>query len=107
MHFRFSSEWSSDVSEVQVSAVLSDGHLMRPSSPKLYADNFCILRFDELNADIAVHKCFILIMFQPTVSLQPLWKEFPFFFSLSLLEVEALPTTLSLSGTLVGSSSFV
>ena len=34
------------VSEVQVSAVLSDGHLIRHASPKLYADNFGILHFD-------------------------------------------------------------
>ena len=66
--------------------MLSDGHLMRHASPKLYADNFGILRFDGGNsfcykrsADITVHKIFILIIFQPTTSLQPLRKEFPVF----------------------------
>ena len=37
-------------SEVQVSAGLSDGHLIRHASPKLYADNFGILHFDGGNS---------------------------------------------------------
>ena len=47
---KISSEWSSDVSEVQVSTVLSDGHLIRHASPKLCKDNFGILRFDGGNS---------------------------------------------------------
>ena len=65
--------------------MLSDGHLMRHASPKLYADNFEFFVLMEgilsvkLSADITVHKIFILIIFQSTISLQPLRKEFPFF----------------------------
>jgi len=61
----------------------------------------------KLSTDITVHKIIILIIFQPAINLQPLQKEFPFFFSLSLSKVEALPATCSLSGTLSGLSSLV
>ena len=60
--------------------------------------------FVKRSADI--NKILILI-FQPAISLQPLWKEFPVFLFAVVVEVEALPATLSLSGTLLGSSSFV
>ena len=63
----------------------------------------------KLSTDITVHKVFILIIFQPTISLQPLWQEFPFFLFTIVIGsngtfdgLEALPATKSLSG----SSSF-
>ena len=66
----------------------------------------------KLSADITLHNIFILIIFQPTISLQPLRKVFPFFLFAIVVgswstASTRVPATLSLSGTILGSSSFV